>query len=156
MDFYAGLKNSRLKLTGEGVEVTMVTFIPHMGPTVNFFTVTSFSLAQITKLVLAMTVKPMVAKISEFINLELLNLMHCEEDVENFSALSPMPGSVALVPCPYLAGMKVSSDSSTTHVVDSLKRMVRSGKEAGKPLKTIDVSSFNDMDEMLDVGELNE
>ena len=134
MLFSPGSEKSRMKLTSEDVEVTVIAHFPHAD---NFFSTTPFSLAQITSLMLDAMAKPITTRIREFTNLEFLNLQCCEEEAEVFSDLSPLPGQDSLVPCPYLTTMKVSFNDPTTHVVDCFNQMVRSRKDAGKPLVTV-------------------
>jgi len=134
MLFCPGSENSRIQLTGEDVEVTVIAHFPH---TDNFFSTTPFSLTQITSLMLVTIAKPITTRICEFTNLGCLDLQCCEEEAEVFSDLSPLPGPGSLVPCPYLTTVNVSFDDPTTHVVDCFKQMVRSRKEAGKPLVTV-------------------
>ena len=155
MDFCTGHKGSELNLRGEGTKVTVSTD-PCMGPTDNFFSTTSFSFTQITKLVLYVIAKPIAAKIGEFTNLERLELLECEEEAQVLSDLSPLPGPGSSVPCPHLMAAKVVFNDPTTHAVDCLKQMVRSRKEAGNPLATVKLASFDGMDEILDIDERNE
>jgi len=153
MDFYAGSGNSQVKLSGEGIKVTMGTFLSRMD---NFFIIQSFSFAQITRLVLRVVAKPMVVKIGEFINLEQLDLVRCLEEVEVFLTLFPPAGPVSLVLCPRLVGMRVVFCRPTTPTVDSFRRMVRSRKEVGNPLVAIKLIRFYWVEEILDGDELNE
>jgi hypothetical protein len=112
-------------------------FFPSMSYT------TSFLFTQITRLKLGSVVGGLAARIGEFTNLELLELMYCEEDMEVLSALSPSPQSVSRIPCPHLVAMTVRFYESTAYAAVSLKQMVRSRKEAGNPLVTVDlVSSY--------------
>ena len=153
MDFYAGPGDSQVKLSGEGIKVTMGTFLARMD---NFFVMQSFPFTQITRLIVRMIAKPVVVKIREFTNLEQLGLVRCQEDAEVFLALSPPPGPVSLVPCPRLVAMRVAFYRSDPPTVDSFKQMVRSRKGAGNPLVNINLMSFHGMGEMLDIDEFNE
>lgn len=155
MDFYAGPGDCGIKLSGEGIRFTVATFFPRANPSDNFFSMTSFSFKQITRLVLRMMAKPIAGRIGEFTNLELLDLIRCEEDAEVFSALSQYPGQVSLATCPHLAAMRVAFYNPIAHVVDSFKQMVRSRKEAGNPLMTVNLMFFDRMDMVLDLNELN-
>ena len=155
MDFYTVHKESRLNLSAFATEVTIVTY-PCTSPTDNFFSTISFSLAQIIGLVLGVTAKSIATRISEFTSLERLELQRCEEEAEVLSDLSPFPGPGSLVPCPHLVAVKVAFSDPTTQVVDRLKQMVRSRKEAGSPLTTVKLACFDGMDEILGIGERNE
>ena len=137
MEFCAGMGNGEIKLVGKGVEVT-VRYFPRVDDTDDFLSVTPFSFAQITRLMLKMAVKPIVARIGEFTNLKLLHLISCMEDTEVLLALSPSPASGSLVPCPHLAAVRVILHIPTPHAVDCLEQMVRSRKEAGNPLMAVD------------------
>ena len=79
MLFSPGSEKSRMKLTSEDVEVTVIAHFPHAD---NFFSTTPFSLAQITSLMLDAMAKPITTRIREFTNLEFLNLQCCEEEAE--------------------------------------------------------------------------
>ena len=154
MDFHAGPGDSGIKLAGEGVKVTMFTGPPHMDNTDNFFSVSPFSLAQITKLTLRMTAKPMAARIGDFASLERLELIRCEEEAEVLSDLSPLPVLGSLIRCPYLAAIRVAFCYPARPIVDSFKRMVMLREEFGNPLTSIDVMPFDAMNEILDVEAL--
>jgi len=157
MDFYAGPGDGGIKFMGEGVKIAMNAFFPRTEAINDFFPRTAyFSFAQITKLVLRMVAGPLAARVGEFTNLERLELIRCEEDAEVLCALSPSPRSVPRVPCPHLTAMRIAFYNPTTHVVDSLRQMVRLRKEAGSPLVTIDFMYFDRMYEILDIDALNE
>lgn len=154
MDFHAGPGDSGIKLAGEGVKVTMFTGPPHMDNTDNFFSVAPFSLAQITKLTLRMTAKPMATRIGDFVSLERLELIRCEEDAEVLSDLSPSPDLGSFIRCPHLATIKVAFCYPARPIVDSFRWMVMLRKEVGNPLTSIDVMPFDAMSEILDVEAL--
>ena len=156
MDFLAGPEDSGVKLAGQGVKVTVLTSLPHMDITDNFFDVIPFSLAQITDLTLRMVAKPMAVRIGDFVNLERLKLMRCEEDAEVLSDLSPLPDPGSLIRCPHLAAIKVAFCNPARPIADSFRWMVMSRKEVGKPLTSIDVMPFHGMNEVLDVDALDE
>lgn len=154
MDLRIGPSDSKIELRGEGINVS-VTTLAHTDPEDDFYATTSFSFAQITELELAQAVKPVVGKMDEFTNLERLELYSCGEEVDILSELSPSPPPGSFVPCPRLVKVKVNFHSPTMKAVDSLRHMVRSRKEAGKPLGIVKVSSFHGKDKMLDINELN-
>ena len=155
MDFRAGPGGSGVKLAGEGVKVIVLTSLPHMDTTDDFFGVIPFSLTQITNLTLRMAAKPIAVRIGDFVNLERLKLMQCEEDAEILSDLSPLPGPGSSIRCPRLAAIKVAFCNPARPIADSFRWMVMLRKEAGKPLTSIDVMPFHGMDEMLDIEALD-
>lgn len=153
MNFRIMESDSMMELSGGGVEVS-VTKRTRMD---SFFSTTSFPFAQITRLRLYATAEPIVEMIDEFTNLKHLDLSLCYEDAEVFSALSPSPGPGSSVPCPHLVTMEVTF--SETHAVGAFKRMVRSRKEVGKPLTSVNVTDaghIDDIEGMLDTNEVNE
>jgi hypothetical protein len=128
----------------------VINLLPHSlgigsrdGQLDTLFATPSFSFAQITRLTLTLITKPIAAKICEFVGLECLDLLECEEEAGVLSDLSPLPGPGSLVPCPSLSAIKSTFDNPTTHVVDRLKQMVRLRKEAGNPLVTIKLARFD-------------
>ena len=130
-DFCAGLGGSEIKLTGGGIEVTVTTYSPRVDHTDNFTSMTPFSFAQITRLMLKMVGEPMVAKIGEFTNLELLYLVSCREDTEILFALSPSPALGSLVPCPHLVEVRVAFHIPTPTPWTPSNRWSGRGKKLG-------------------------
>ncbi|KAF9650533.1 hypothetical protein BDM02DRAFT_3127678 [Thelephora ganbajun] len=156
MEFYIGPGDSAIELKGKGIKVRVNTLFPDFEATFNFFSnMTIFPIAQITRLMLRRIVRPLIARMGEFTNLEMLDLMYCQEDAEVLSALSPSPQSVSPVPCPRLIVVVVAFYYPTTHVVDSFKQMVRLRKEAENPLVNVNFRYFDGIHEMLDIEELN-
>jgi len=156
MDFYAGPGDSGIKLRGNGIEVTVNVFFPRVESANNFFSnMSSFSFAQVTKLMLRKMARTLATRMGEFTNLESLDLIRCEEDVDVLSALSASSQSVSRVLCPHLVAMKIAFYNLDTRAVDSFRQMVRSRKEAGNPLVNVDLISDR-FGEMLDIDELNQ
>jgi hypothetical protein len=156
MVFYTLPKESSMFLEGEDTEVSVTTFPRVNGPTDDFFTTTPFPLAQITRLTLKATTAPMAAKICEFTNLKHLDLQRCDEEEQVLSDLSPFPQPGSLVSCPCLTTIKVTFCNPITRVVNCLRQMVKSRKEAGNHLVTIKLDHLDGVEEMLDIDERNE
>ena len=160
MEFSAGGGNIETNLEGEGTRVVVNAFITRVEDINDFFSdmshTTSFSFAQITRLKLRLMVGSLATRIGEFTNLELLELAYCEEDMEVLFALSPSLQPVSRIPCPCLVEMRVHFYHSTAYAADSLKQMVRSRKEAGNPLVTVDLVSSYCGGEWIDTDEWGE
>ena len=134
MEFSAGPGYNETKLEGEDIKVTINTHFQHLADISNFSNKTSFSFAQITRLKLTMMGGPFAWRIEEFTNLQWLDLTSFMDDPGILSALSSSPLSVPRVPCPHLKEVTIHFYKLTTRIVDSLKQMVKSRKEAGNPL----------------------
>ena len=154
MKLRIGPSESKIELRGQGIRVSVVTFA-HTDPEDDFYATTSFSFAQIAELGLTNAVEPVVMKMDEFTNLERLELQSCHEEVDILSKLSPSPPPGSFVPCPRLVKAEVCFHNPTMKAVDSLRHMVKSRKDTGKPLEIVEVSPFHGKDKMIDINELN-
>jgi len=134
---------TEITFKGKGTNVSLSTYFPRPTALRDFFADTApFLFAQITRLELKFEAGSLASRITEFENLERIELEQCTGEDVILEALCPSPGSVPWVPCPHLEVMQLVPCSPRRLTLENLVRMARSRKEAGCSLERIDIPSF--------------
>ena len=132
--FRGGTKSVQTTFRGENTKVSLDIYFPIFEDLRDFFPDSGwFLFAQITRLTLIVRAGPLDSIITQFRNLERLELERFIQQDQVFKALWPSrsPGLVPSVPCPHLKVIQIEPDSRYFTSLEGFVTMAKLREEVG-------------------------